>query len=213
MTTEASANSVPPSLPAGKEPNPRDVFEPMEGEPTLINTFDTLLKKPGSVLHELHKGDPRRLLLNLGITTFVSLAVFGVMIGFFSGGNQLWAVPMKVVIGVFASGLITLPSLYIFSCLNGLDVNAKTVAGVMASALCLTSLLLLGLSPVAWIFSQSSESLLFMGFLVLSFWIIGLWFGLGLIFRAVKMLGVNQRGHLLVWAAIFMVVTLSLITI
>jgi hypothetical protein len=211
MTTEASATPVPP-IPAGNETNPRDVFEPMEGDPTLINTFDTLLKKPGAVLHDLHKGDSRRLLKNLSITTFVSLAVFGVMIGFFSGGNQLWAVPMKVVIGVFASGLITLPSLYIFSCLNGLDVNAKTVAGVMAAALCLTSLLLLGLSPVAWIFSQSSESLVFMGFLALSFWVIGLWLGLGLIFRAAKMLGVNRRGHLLVWAAIFVVVTFQMST-
>ena len=212
MSANATANTAPASAPGDENPGPSDAFEPMEGEPTLVNTFDTLLKKPGAVLHDLQNSDPRRLLLNLGITTLACLIVFGLMLGFFSGGTQLWATPMKVVIGVFASGLITLPSLYIFSCLSGLDITVRIVAGVMACALCLTALLLLGLSPVAWIFSQSTESIAFIGFLTLSFWIIGLWFGLGLIFRAAKMLGVNHRGHLTVWATIFVVVTFQMST-
>jgi len=210
MSANATADSAPPA-PEKKPPTP-DAFEPMEVAPTLVNTFDTLLKKPGAVLHDLHHGDPRRLLLNLAITTLCCLAVFGLMIGFFSGGTQLWAVPMKVVIGVFASGLITLPSLYIFSCLSGLDLRLKSVAGILACSLCLIALLLLGFSPVAWIFSPSTESVFFIGFLTLSFWIIGLWFGLGLIFRAAKMLGVSHRSHLVVWAMIFVVVTLQMST-
>ncbi len=192
----------------------RDLFEPMEAEPTLANTFDTLLKKPGAVLYSLHhgKGDPGRLLRNLALTTIGCLAIFGLVLGFYSGGHQLWAAPLKVVLGVLGSALITLPSLYIFSCLNGLDITARSVGGVMAAAVCLLSLLLLGLAPVAWIFAQSTEHIAFFGFLVLCFWIVGLWFGLGLIFRASLLLGVKRRFHLTIWAAIFTVVTLQMST-
>ncbi|MCB1231183.1 MAG: hypothetical protein KDN19_12990 [Verrucomicrobiae bacterium] len=203
---------------ANSEPEPadltRDLFEPMEGEPTLSHTFDTLLKKPGSVLYSLHHRETgsARLLRNLALTTIGCLAVFGLVLGFYSGGHQLWAAPLKVVIGVLGSALITLPSLYIFSCLNGLDITARSVAGVMAAAVCLLSLLLLGLAPVAWIFAQSTEQIAFFGFLVLVFWIVGLWFGLGLIFRAAGFLGVKRRFHLAIWAAIFTLVTLQMST-
>lgn len=204
-TASAETESVEPT---------RDLFEPMEGEPTIGNTFDTLLKKPGSLLYSLQhgEGDPSRLLRNLALTTICCLALFGLVLGFHSGGHQLWAAPLKVILGVLGSALITLPSLYIFSCLNGLDITARSVAGVMAAAVCLLSLLLLGLAPVAWIFAQSTEHIAFFGFLALCFWIVGLWFGLGLIFRAALLLGVKRRFHLAVWAAIFTVVTLQMST-
>lgn len=200
MTTPAE----PPALP---EP-----FTPMEGPPTIANTFDTLLKKPGSILHELHHGEPEKLVRNLLIVTLVCLAVFGLVVGLFSGGTQIWAAPMKIVLGVFASGLITLPSLYIFCCLNGLDVNGRSVVGVMTASLCLTALLLLGLTPVAWIFSQSTDSLAFMGFLTLCFWSIAGTFGLALIFRAARLFGVTSTVHLTIWAFIFILVTLQMST-
>ena len=207
-----TANAGPGTPPA---PNPDPgAFEPMAGEPTLTATFDTLLKKPGSLLYELSQGeaDTRRLLLNLMLTTLGCLLVFGFVLGFFSGGNQFWAAPIKVVVGVFASAVITLPSLYIFSCLTGLDVNARTVAGVMVAAICLVSLLLVGLAPVAWIFAQSTNEIAFFGFLALGFWAVGLWFGLGLVFRSARWLGVKRYFHLGVWAMIFVVVTLQMST-
>lgn len=210
----ADTATATPGANPDPDPNP-GAFEPMTGEATLTHTFDTLLKKPGSLLFELNRGesgDPRRLLGNLALTTVVCLAIFGLVLGFFSGGTQLWAAPLKVVAGVFTSALITLPSLYIFSALTGLDVNFRTVGGVMAAAICLISLLLVGLAPVAWIFAQSTDEIAFYGFLVLGFWIVGLWFGLGLIFRGARWLGVKRRFHLVVWAMIFVIVTLQMST-
>lgn len=218
MNNQESTAPTPPPLPLPNAPvappPPRDRFEPMEGDTSLSNTFDTLLKKPGALLYELNQGErnPRRLIAHLLATSAVSLLVFGLMLGFHSGGAQLWAAPVKVTLGVLASSLITLPSLYIFSCLNGLDVNARIVAGVMAAVVCLVSLLLLGLAPVAWIFSQSTGEIAFFGFLALAFWLIALCFGLGLIFRAARMLGVKRRFHLAVWVAIYVVVTLQMTT-
>ena len=83
-------------------------------------------------------------------------------------------------------GLITLPSLYIFSCLNGLDVSLHSVAAVLGASLALVSLLLIGLAPVLWIFTQSTDSLVFLGMLSLLFWGGSLAFGLSLIFKGVS---------------------------
>jgi len=209
-----------PASPSGPEPtdadpaNARDRFEPIEGELTLTNTFDALLKKPGGLLYEMHRGeaDPRRLVGYLALTAAACLLAFGFVLGCFSGGEMFWASPLKLLIGVGLAALITLPSLYIFSCLEGLDVDLRSVAGVMAAAICLLSLLLLGLAPVAWIFSQSTTSVAFFGGLTLSFWLIALCFGLELVFRAARHLGVKKRFHLAIWAAIFALVTLQMST-
>lgn len=208
---------TPPSLPTpspAADPPARDRFEPMEGDLSLANTFDTLLKKPGALLFELHRGErsPGRLLVHLLLTSVVCLLAFGLMLGFHSGGTQLWAAPVKVTLGVLAASLITLPSLYVFSCLNGLDVTARALAGLLAAAVCLMSLLLLGLAPVAWIFSQSTREVAFFGFLALAFWLTALAFGLGLVLRAARLMGVKRRFHLLLWAAIYVVVTLQMTT-
>jgi len=40
------------------------------------------------------------------------------------------------------------------------------------------TVLLIGFAPVAWLFSQSTESLLLMGALHLVFWLIATYFGL-----------------------------------
>ena len=214
---QPNSPAKPPSLPAALSPAPpepeADPFVPMTGDPTVSNTFDTLLKKPGSVLHELRHGErPGRVVGNLVFVAVVCLAVFGLVIGCFSGGSQLWAAPVKVVFGTLAAALISLPSLYVFSCLNGLDVNARLVGGVLSAALCLMALLLLGFAPVAWIFSQSIASSAFMGFIALVFWLISMGIGLGLVFRTARMLGVRKSAHLALWCLMFAVVTLQMST-
>ena len=181
--------------------------------PPWSPTFDTLLKKPGSLLHHLHHStSPNGVVVNLLITTVVCLAAFGLMVGTFSGGDQLWAAPVKIILGVFASGLICLPSLYIFACLSGYDITARSVVGVLVAVLCLTALLLLGFTPVVWVFSQSITSLPFMATMVLAFWIIAVGFGLSLLFRSARFLGAHNTGHLTIWALVFVTVALQMST-
>jgi hypothetical protein len=189
-------------------------FVPMADEnPSMVTTFDTLLKKPGSLLHHLHhSASPKRVVVNLLITTVVCLGTFGLMVGTFSGGDQLWAAPVKIILGVFASALICLPSLYIFACLSGYDITAKSVVGVLAAVLCLTALLLLGFTPVVWVFSQSITSLPFMAVILLGFWIIALGVGLSLLFRSARFLGAQNSGHLTIWALVFVTVALQMST-
>ncbi len=207
----------PPPLPSEEaeteKPHPLlNQYHSLEGKPAIGSTFDALLKSPGTILFELKEGNSRAVAINLVIAAIGCLAVFGGIIGFFSGGMQAWAAPLKVVMGMLASCLITLPSLYIFGCLNGMDLSLRNAAALLLTSVALMGLLLVGFAPVSWIFTQSTDSVGFIGFLTLVFWLISLGFGLNLIFRAAAMMGIHRKGHLVIWALIFILVTLQMST-
>ena len=203
---------MPDDTPDSSSNTPSPI-EPLPDNLGVTSTFETLLKRPGDLLHALLEGDRSgQILRNLAVTTLACLAVFGFVIGTHSAGAQLWAAPLKISLGMLFAGLICLPSLYIFSCLSGLDVKFKSVSGVLFAALCMIALLLLGFTPVVWIFSQSTNSLVFMGVLALLFWTIAAWFGLGLISKTAETLGVKNRSHITVWMGIFILVALQMST-
>lgn len=183
----------------------------MQGPVTLISVIEHLLKQPGRLLHACQQGGlavPVRLLLS----AIISFSVFGLLLGSFSGGIQLWAAPLKITLGISIAVLICLPSLYIFSALDGLDARLTQISAVMLTAVALAGLLLLGFAPVIWVFSTSTESLAFMGFLGLIFWVIGLYFGSRLLLQAASSLGTQSAGYLKTWLAIFIIVTLQMST-
>ncbi len=199
------AENIPDTITSTPPPIP-------QREVTFANTMDGLLKRPLAIIDELQHGKTGAVSRHLFIITIGCLGVFGFILGMCSGDRQLWSAPLKIILGVAMSGLITLPSLYIFSCLNGLDVSLKSVAGVLSSALTLVSLLLIGLAPVLWIFTQSTDSLVFVGFLAVVFWIGSLSFGLSLLLKTASHSGAANRGYLHLWALIFVLVTLQMST-
>ncbi len=187
-------------------------FEPMTGGSGPLLLLETLLKHPGRVIYELH-GDRRpSLALWSLILALAGMAIYGVVVGSLSGGTQLWIAPAKLALGTLLSVLICLPSLYIFTCLGGIDVRIRTVAGALFASVCLSSLLLIGFAPVAWIFSQSTDSVAFMGALHLLFWMLGMIFGLRLLSGMTRFLGGTESAHLKTWALIFIVVCLQMTT-
>ena len=200
--------STPPPLPK------RDPFqfEPMTGDAGPLLLLETLLKHPGRIIHELH-GDRRpTLALWTLLLALAGMAIYGVVVGSLAGGAQLWVAPAKLALGTLLSVLICLPSLYIFTCLGGTDVRIRTVAGALFASVCLSSLLLIGFAPVAWIFSQSTDSVAFMGALHLLFWMIGLLFGLRLLGGMSRFRGTTGSAHLKTWALIFIAVCLQMTT-
>lgn len=196
---------MPPPLPN------RWNAEPISGSVSFGAVIENLLKTPGRILHECVSGS-RKVPLFMFLVSVGCLAVFGFLLGTFSGGEQLWQAPAKVLLGTFAAMLICLPSLYIFSALDGVDVRLPHVLGLLVAAMTLASLLLLGFAPVIWVFSQSSDALPFMGTLALIFWLIGLTFGLRLLVAAGAYLRSQGGGYLKTWIAIFVVVTLQMST-
>ncbi len=180
---------------------------------------DALLKRPLELLAHFKTGKGALVGIYLLFSAIFCLLLFGLIVGWFSyekdnadALRQLWAAPAKITVGLLLSAVICLPSLYIFGCLSGLDLRLGSTIGVLVAAITLAALLLMGFTPVVWIFAQSTDSSVFMGFLLICFWCIALFFAAWLIFKASTILGGNSKGHLVVWVGIFALVTLQMST-
>jgi hypothetical protein len=185
----------------------------MERAVSFTSVIDHLLRQPGRVLYEAGLGQGGgRVIRLLVLVTVVSLAIFGLLLGSFSGGTQLWAAPVKVAFGTLAAVGICLPSLYIFSALAGAEARLTQVAGLLLTMVALMGLLLLGFAPVVWVFSTSTEAVGFMGFLALAFWLIALFFGGRLLLNLACAFGMQAAGYVVLWMGIFVVVTLQMST-
>ena len=151
----------------------------------------------------------------LGSFTLISLLsalVYGLVVGTFSGHDQLWIAPLKITGGLLVSALICLPSLYIFACLSGAQARLVEVVGLVAGLLTLTTILLIGFAPVAWVFSQSTSSVTVMGGLHLAFWFVATAFGWRFLRNGFNHLSAKSGGVLNVLLVIFVLVCLQMTT-
>lgn len=182
----------------------------LDSSPAAI--VEALLKRPANLIAALQETRSTRITLQLIFVALLALAAYGLVVGSFSGGKQVLAAPLKISAGVAATLLICLPSLFIFTCLTGADVTLRALIGTACAMVALAALLLIGFAPVAWVFSQSTDSIAFMGFLHLAFWLIGITFGLRLLRVLMESLRISERLHLRVWSAIFVLVSLQMTT-
>ena len=74
------------------------------------------------------------------------------------------------------------------------------------------AVMLIGFAPVAWVFSQSTNSLFFMGMLHIVFWLIGLRFGSRLLRKTLSRMGAERADYLRVWTLIFLLTSLQMTT-
>jgi hypothetical protein len=185
--------------------------QPLPDQAGIKDLFEALLRRPRELA--LHKTcDEGATLVRFGIIAASSILIFGIVLGSFSYGQQLWAAPLKLGVGLLFAGFICFPSLYIFSSLAGSGASMLRMAGLLAGMLALSGLLLLGFAPAIWIFAQSTSSFGFMGFLAVSSWLIALAFAFRFLKLALRETGATQSLPLLVWITIFLLVTLQLST-
>jgi len=189
-----------------------DHYVPLGDSATTQNVVSALLKQPAQVICEIIQGNRQRISLMLVFIVIVCLLGYGVVMGMFSGGHQLWAVPAKVCLGLLLSAVICLPSLYIFTCLAGGDQSLSQVASLLLASLALGGILLIGFAPVAWVFSQATNASGFMGGIHLVFWGIGVLFGLRLLEAALSHLSRCNPAVFRTWAVIFILVILQMTT-
>ncbi|MGZ4963831.1 MAG: hypothetical protein ACXWBP_11395 [Limisphaerales bacterium] len=202
------SGSTPPhsNPPLGENPSDR---QPVTG---IVSAIEAILRQPRRIHYQLSQGKTAGIIsVLLAIAVFCAL-VYGLIVGTFSGGMQLWAAPVKVAGGLLVSGLICLPSLYIFCCLSGSQARLGEVFGLLAGMLAITTILLIGFAPVAWVFSQSTESVPTMGTLHLLFWLVATVFGLRFLARGFSQLKAGTNGMLVLWSAIFLLVALQMTT-
>jgi hypothetical protein len=209
-------SQIPPRIPPVATPS--GVLQlgddPAERVPisNVVAAIDAILRHPRRVMFQLRQPDAGKL---IAMMLFVSIAcslIYGVVVGTFSGGDQIWAAPAKIAIGLMISALICLPSLYIFTCLGGSQARLVEVFGLLAGLLMLMTILLIGFAPVAWIFSQSTESLAWMGTLHLIFWFIATCFGLRFLETGFSHSNARSLAGFRTWVVIFLLVALQMTT-
>jgi hypothetical protein len=215
-TANPSSTSVPPELPAsplasGLAPLGQD---PAEREPITspIGAVEAILRQPRRLMFQLHQPGSGSLVGGMLLVTVVCSLVYGLVVGTFSMGPQLWGAPVKVPVGLFISALICLPSLYILTCLSGSQAQLAQMCGLLAGLLMLMSILLIGFAPVAWLFSQSTQSVAWMGTLHLLFWFVAALFGLRFLQAGFSHSQARSKAGLYTWVVIFILVALQMTT-
>jgi hypothetical protein len=163
-------------------------------------------------MYQLRQPGPGRLILAMLMVSILCSLIYGLVVGTFSMGSQLWAAPVKIAGGLLVSALICLPSLYIFTCLSGSQARLSEIFGLVAGLLMLMTILLIGFAPVAWLFSQSTDSVIWMGVLHLLFWFIATMFGLKFLDAGFSHSKARSSAGLYTWVIIFILVAVQMTT-
>ncbi|MDX2109187.1 MAG: hypothetical protein SFY80_02995 [Verrucomicrobiota bacterium] len=193
------AQAVPPAIPVMAIPAPKGIGSVLE----------LLLRNPTALVHHMSASKEASIGSSLLIVAIISLSLFGIVVGSFSGGIQWWAAPLKITLGMLFSTAICFPSLYIFTCLSGIEIRISKLIQLVLGMTAITGILLLGFAPVSWVFAQSTDSIPIFGFLNLVFWAIGIIFGLKFLSRQL----VGEKASMLsLWVLIFLLVCMQMTT-
>jgi len=177
-----TAGAIPPTLPSNPQPAGALGDDPGEREP---------IKHPFAAIEAMLR-QPRRVMYQLRQP---------------GSGRLTLAMLLVAIICSLVYGLVVG-----FTCLGGSQARLTEVCGLLAGLLMLMTVLLVGFAPVAWLFSQSTESVAWMGALHLAFWAIATFFGLRFLesgfshSRARSTIGLNT------WIIIFILVTIQMTT-
>jgi hypothetical protein len=215
--TPTPAAAVPPQItstvPTLKGPQPLGE-NPEEREPirNFGSAVEAILRQPRRVMYQLRQPGSGGLIVSMVVFAVACSLVYGLVVGTFSMGTQLWAAPVKIAGGLLFSALICLPSLYIFACLSGSQARLAEICGLVAGLLTLMTLLLIGFAPIAWLFSTSTESIIWMGALHLVFWFISTFFGLRFLEAGFSHSRARTNAGLNTWIVIFVLVVVQMTT-
>ena len=199
-------SAYPAATPLGEHPDDR---VPIAGP---VSAVEAMLRQPRRMLFQLRQPGAPGIIAGLIFVSALCAIIYGVVVGTFSGGAQLWIAPAKIAGGMLVCAVICLPSLYIFSCLSGSQARLIEVVGLVVGLLVLTTILLIGFAPVAWVFSQSTSSLAAMGALHLAFWLVATFFGWRFLRNGFVHLSAQSSGALYVWMFIFVIVCAQMTT-
>src|SRR6266446_6525028 len=192
--------------PLGENPEDR---EPIPG---VVGAVEAILRHPRRLMYQLRQPRSGPLIVGMLVVAILCSLIYGVVVGTFSMGDQLWAAPVKIAGGLLFSALLCLPSLYIFTCLSGSQARLAEICGLVTGLLMLMTILLVGFAPVAWLFSTSTESVNWMGTLHLVFWFIATFFGLRFLSSGFSYSKARSAAGLNTWIIKFVLVVVQMTT-
>ncbi|HEX4265492.1 MAG TPA: hypothetical protein VH597_14245 [Verrucomicrobiae bacterium] len=204
---------IPPVMPPPQSSRaPGDAPEDRTPISGPIAAIEAILRQPRRVMYQLRQPGSGGLMFYLMLIAILCAVIYGLVVGTFTGKDQYWIAPVKIAGGMMVSALICLPSLYIFTCLSGSQARLAEIFGLVMGMLMLTTTLLIGFAPVAWLFSQSTESVNWMGALHMFFWFIAAFFGLRFLNTAFSHSQAKSSAGFNTWVVIFMLVVVQMTT-
>src|SRR5690349_8195649 len=113
-------SQTPPTLPPQMQFPPPPAEDPAERAPIngIAAAIESILRQPKRIHHALREPGAVRVIASMVFVAVVCALIYGVVIGTFSRGPQLWIAPLKIAGGLLIAAIICLPSLYIFACLS-----------------------------------------------------------------------------------------------
>jgi hypothetical protein len=148
----------------------------------------------------------------LALIALMGFAIYGVVMGSFSGGAQWWAAPAKVLMGAALCAGICFPSLYIFVSLSGAAARATQVLGMLLGALASTAVLLLGFAPVAWVFSQSSSTVSLIAPIHMIVWLVSFLASQRILSAGLRVWSGKRSATVGLWAFVFLITSMQMMT-
>jgi hypothetical protein len=198
MSQAALSESFDPTIPL-PAPEPTVVVEE-------VGSIGMLLKSPKSyarlVAEDRVDLQPS---LMLAATSLGFYAVYGLAMGCFAGGNSLWQGAIKVPLVLFGTLALSAPCLYLLLCLVGLAVSGRQVAAMLAGVAGLSSAVLVGFAPLAWLFGMSTGSVRFMALFHVAVWCSAFACG-GRLLLEILCDGRRERNGAIAWAVITLIV-------
>ena len=201
----APAQPHAPATATGILAAPVAAQENLGAAPRFSELVDALLRDPGSVFRWLRDDASPRALALFSLLTLGIYAGYGVLVGLFAGGEQVYLVPLKLAGGAVFCAAICLPSLLVFASLSGGRVRAGQAVGLLVLTNALSALLLVGFAPVAWVFTTSVSSLGFMASIHVLFWGIALYFGLRILPLGLTHFHATSPRYVKLWIGVFVV--------
>jgi ketosteroid isomerase-like protein len=173
--------------------------------------FDQLLKQPVATLRQVKASGQLRQTWVLAAGALLAFLLYGLVAGSFQGGSQMAVAAWKAPVIVVLSALLCAPSLFVFASLLGASLTPRTLFTVLAGFCAFLGVLLVGLVPIAWLFSASSRSLVFVTWLHVFLWLSAVVLA-GRYLRAV-LAEAGGRGIIVPWLLLFTVVSFQVVTL
>jgi hypothetical protein len=176
---------------------------------TVFAALNRLLKQPGATAGTDDRVDSV-FTANLLAGALACFAVYGIAAGFFQGDQQIIFAALKAPVVVVGAALLCLPSFYVFTSLTGSELSPSQTVAVLSGFCAVLGLLMMGMIPVAWLFSVSTRSILFLFWMHLFMWVGALIFARSYLRNVFPTL--QQHRILRLWIFLFVLVSFQMTT-
>lgn len=170
-----------------------------------------LVQTPADLLAEANRPG-RRPVLRLAALSLGAMVIVGLVVASFSGGPQMFVVPLKLCLGLTLCALLCFPSLYVFSSVAGAGQSVRETGLALAMGVALIGVLLVALAPVTWLFSQSTDAPAVMGALNVVALVVSATVGVRLMSRVMRSFNGRSIAGVRAWGLMFVVVMLQMTT-